>query len=210
MDDITVQVAYFAAPGPQNTAATLAAALRRARELDITRVVVASDTGATAGRVLDTFGADFRVTVVTNAPGLSLPVGKLHDYLPPFRALKRKLVQAGVKAVPVSLTEAQVAELRGRGATVLRIDWKRLAGFARIDLRALERIGVAVRVALCCAVAAHLEGALPAGEEALALAGTGFGGGGADTALVVRPAAEWRDWRVLETIVRPRESPPAE
>jgi hypothetical protein len=210
MDDTTVQVTYFSAPGPQNTAATLAAALKRARELGITRVVVASDTGATARQTLETFGADFQVTVVTNAPGLSLPIGKLHDYLPPFRALKQKLERAGVKAVPVSLTEAQVAELREKGATVLRIDWKRLAAFARIDLRAIERIGVAVRVALCCAVTAYLEGALPAGEQALALAGTGFGGGGADTAIVVRPAAAWRDWRVLETIVRPRESPPAE
>ncbi|MBI5489965.1 MAG: hypothetical protein HY905_21705 [Deltaproteobacteria bacterium] len=96
----------------------------------------------------------------------------------------------------------------GRRAWPLR--GPRLAAFARGDWHAVERIGVAVRVAVCVALAAHLDGQLPAGEEAVALAGTGFGGGGADTALVLRPAATWRDWRVLETIARPRESPPGE
>jgi hypothetical protein len=210
MDDITTTVTWFAEPGPQNTAATLAAALRRARELHLSRVVVASDTGKTAREVLAAFGKDFRVAVVTNAPNLALPVAKLHDYLPRFAEHKRALAKAGTQKIPASLSDAQVVELRGLGATVLRLDWKRLSTFARVDFRALERIGVAVRVALCIAVAAHIDGALPAGEDAIALAGTGFGGGGADTALVVRPAAAWRDWRVLETIARPRESPPSE
>ena len=37
-----------------------------------------------------------------------------------------------------------------------------------------------------------------------------FGGGGADTALVIRTGDTWADWRVLETICRPRVSPPSE
>jgi hypothetical protein len=210
MDDSTTTVTWFAEPGPQNTSATLAAALRRARELNLSRIVVASDTGKTAKQVLATFGKDFRVVVVTNAPNLALPVAKLHDYLPRFAEHKRALVAAGTEKIPASLSGAQVDDLRRAGATVLRLDWKKISAFARVDFRCIERLGVAVRVALCVAVAAYIDGALPAGEEVIALAGTGFGGGGADTALVVRPAAAWRDWRVLETIARPRESPPSE
>ena len=55
-----------------------------------------------------------------------------------------------------------------------------------------------------------LQGALPLESEVLALAGTGFGGGGADTAVVVRVAQRWPDWRLLEVLARPRVSPPSE
>ena len=210
MDDITTTVTWFAEPGPQNTAATLAAALRRARTLGLSHVVVASDTGKTAKDVLAAFGPEFRVVVVTNAPNLALPVAKLHDYLPRFADHKRALAAAGTRKIPASLSEAQVAELRAMGAAVLRMDWSKITAFAHADFRSLERIGVAVRVAVCITVTAHIDGALPTGQDVLALAGTGFGGGGADTALVMRPAAAWRDWRVLETIARPRVGPPSE
>ena len=210
MDDQQVTVTYYAEPGPQNTEPTLAAARRRAEALGLTRVVVATDTGKTARAARAAFGAPFGVVAVSNPPGVALPLGKLHDYLPRFREHREALVRQGLVKVPCSLTVDQVAELQQAGATVLRVDWKALQAFTRMDLRSMERIGVGVRVAVCCALAAVLAKAVPAGEDVVALAGTGFGGGGADTAVVIRTAAAWRDWRVLETIARPRESPPSE
>jgi hypothetical protein len=203
-------VTYFAEPGPQNTEATLREALRRAKELGVEHVVVASDTGKTAEETLRAFGSGFRVVVVTNPPGVALPVSKLHDYLPRFREHRQALEASGVQKVPCSLSEEKVAALREAGATVLRVDWKRVSAYARSDLRAIDRIGVGVRVALSVALCARLADVVPAGADLIGIAGTGFGGGGADTAIVVRTAAAWRDWRVLETIVRPRESPPSE
>jgi len=210
MDDQQVTVVYFAEPGPQNTEAVLAAARRRAEDLGLRRVVVATDTGRTARAARAAFGPPFRVAAVTNPAGAALPVAKLHDYLPRFREHRQTLERRGVTKVPCSLTARQAAELERVGVTVVRVDWKSIQAFCRMDLRAMEKIGVGVRVAVCCVVAAQLAGVVTAGEEVIALAGTGFGGGGADTAVVVRAAATWRDWRVLETIARPRESPPSE
>lgn len=210
MDDQRVTVTYFAEPGPQNTEATLAAARRRAEELGLRRLVVATDTGKTARATLAAFGPPFRVAAVTNPAGVALPVAKLHDYLPRFREHRAALERQGVGKVPCSLTAEQAAELERAGAAVVRVDWKAIQAFTRMDLRALEKVGVGVRVAVCCVLAARLAGVVAPGEETIALAGTGFGGGGADTAVVVRAAAAWRDWRVLETIARPRESPPSE
>jgi uncharacterized protein len=210
MEDQVLEVVLFAEPGPQNTERTLEIGRHRLRALSLSHVVVASDTGKTARRVLELFGADCSVVVVSNPAGLKLPLSKLHDYLPRFAAHRDALAQRGVQAVPVSLTVEDVAALESAGAKVVRVDWRRFQTFTRSGLQSLDSYGVGVRVALTICVAAHLEGVLPADAEVLALAGTGFGGGGADTAVVVRPARRWLGWRLLEVLARPRVSPPTE
>jgi hypothetical protein len=85
---------------------------------------------------------------VTNPAGVALPVAKLHDYLPRFREYRKALEQQGVTKVPCSLTAEQAAELERAGAAVVRVDWKAIQTFSRMDLRALEKIGVGVRVAV--------------------------------------------------------------
>lgn len=209
MDTQNCQNIYFAEPGPQNTDATFAAAQSRAGELGLRRLVIASDTGKTAREALEQF-ADWELIVVTNPAGLKLPIAKLHDYLPRFASWKQSFADAGQTTIPCSLSDSVVSELQAAGARVERIDWRQLVGYTRDGLRALDWIGVGVRVAVTVCVWAHLAGGLPAGVEVVGLAGTGFGGGGADTAVVVRTAKQWRDWRVLEIIARPRESPPTE
>jgi hypothetical protein len=137
-------------------------------------------------------------------------VTKLHGYLPRFAAHRDALAQRGVPAVPVSLAVQDATALESAGAKVVRVDWQRFQAFTGSGLRSLDWFGVGVRVALTICVAAYLEGVLPADAEMLALAGTGFGGGGADTAVVVRSARRWPDWRLLEVLARPRVSPPTE
>jgi len=209
VEDQAVTVTYLAEPGPHNTEATLEAALRRARELGISHVVVATDTGKTARRAREVFGDGFTFVAVTNSEKLRLPISQLHDYTDRFRSYRRELELAGVKSIPVGMTDAAMDALRDLGVEATRVDWKEFNRFVRRDVNALEIVGVAVRVAVTCAVWALINGDLPEGVDAISLAGTGFGGGGADTALVVRTGATWRDFRVLETVVRPRESPPS-
>lgn len=199
----------FAEPGPHNTDATLELAKGRAEELGITRVVVATDTGRTAKMAIERFGEGYQVVAVTNPAELRLPVARLHDYLPRFKAYRDDLAAKGVTEVRVGMTDEAMDELRDEGAHVSRIDWKKLYKYTKKGLDALDRIGVAVRVAVACTGWGYVVGAIAEDVEVVALAGTGFGGGGADTAIVVRTAAEWRDWRVLETICRPRVSPPS-
>ena len=210
MADLADRSRYFDEPGPQNTEETLAAALQRAQQLGLTTLIVASDTGKTPRRALELLAEGMQLIVVTNPANVALPLTKLHDYLPRFRKHRAALVAQGVERVPASLAPQVVDELQAAGATVLRIDWQALVKYVRMDLAAIDRIGVATRVAITVALWARIAGALPPGEEVVSVAGTGFGGGGADTALVIRAGETWRDWRVLETIVRPRVSPPSE
>jgi hypothetical protein len=200
----------FEEPGPQNTALTISAALQRGQALGLKTLVVATDTGKTARQVLLAASGSMAVVAVSNPAGMALPITKLHDYLPRFREYREALASKGMATVPASLSEAEAQQLRDQGATVLRVDWRKLAAFTRNDLRAIECIGVGVRVGVTVALASMLAGAINAGDDVVTLSGTGFGGGGADTALVVRTAARWRDWRVLEILARPRVGPPSE
>ncbi len=174
-------------------------------------MVVATDTGKTARRALELFPRPpFRVIAVSNPPGIDLPVESLHDYLPRFKEHRRALEERGIKSVPASLSASAQAALEQQGARVLRVDWPAVAELTQADLSALDRIGVGTRVGVTIALVAYLSGAVVADTEICTISGTGFGGGGADTALVLRSAAAWPDWRVLEIIARPRVSPPSE
>jgi uncharacterized protein len=210
MGDAAITVTYFTEPGPQNTPQTLQAAYERATALGIGHVIVASDSGKTALAVLEVFRPPAQVIAVTNPSGTSLPISMLHEYLPRFKEHKEKLKRQGLEEITCSLAEATCKELAQIGARVSRVDWEELQSFVGVDLSTIDIIGVGTRVALCCSAWAYLAKMVPANKEVLALAGTGFGGGGADTALIIRTGATWKDWRVLETIVRPRESPPSE
>jgi len=205
-----METIYYAEPGPQNTDTTLSRAREHAVSQEVQHVVIASDTGKTAKRALEVFGHDHTIVVVTNPPNLRLPVAKLHDYLSRFERHKQSLIDQGVQHVPCSLAEDTIAELRQAGATVTRIDWRKLQAFTRVGLQAVDRIGVGVRVALTTTLWACASNALPPDRDVISIAGTGFGGGGADTAIVVRTAKRFKDFRVLETLCKPRVSPPSE
>ena len=210
MSEQSVPTTYFDEPGAQHTDRTLQHARERGRALGLEHAVVASDSGKSARAALSALGEDFRVAVVTNPANLRLPVTKLHDYLPHFREYKQALLDRGVTAVACSLDDRVVTELEQAGATVSRIDWRRVQAFTRSGLGALDWIGVGVRVGLVITAWARQVGAIPADREVLALSGTGFGGGGLDTATVVRTAQRFRDFRVCEIVARPRIGPPSE
>jgi hypothetical protein len=210
MSEQSVTVTYFDDPGSHHTDRTLALAHERAGALGLTHTVVASDSGTSARAALTRFGPQHTVAVVTNPRGLRFPVDKLHDYLPHFEQYKRTLRERGLRTVPCSLSDEVAAELEQGGAIVLRIDWRRVQAFTRSSLGSLDWVGVGVRVGLVIAVWARLCEAIPADQEILTLSGTGFGGGGLDTATVVRTADRFRDFRICEVIARPRIGPPSE
>lgn len=203
-------IQYFDDPGPQNTQATLQAAHDRAEQLGIKHIVVASDTGKTARLVLDTFPTPYQVSIVTNPRGITLPVSALHDYLPHFKEYKEQYIQRGIQQVSCSFSDTVAIDFIRAGARVGRLDWAKLHAYAKMNFAAVECVGIGFRVALTCTIWAYLEGGVPANVEAIGIGGTGFGGGGADTALVIHTGETWREWRVLETLVRPRVSPPSE
>lgn len=210
MEDLSITTICFAEPGPHNTDTTLRVVLEHARRMSIEHVVIASDTGKTARRARELLGEGLHLVVVTNPVNLRFPVAKLHDYLPRFQKHKQALVDQGLTHVPCSLSADVVEQLEREGVTVRRIDWKRLQAFTRVGLGAVDRVGVGVRVGMTIAAWACVSGAIPPGVDVIAVAGTGFGGGGADTAVVVRTAKNWSGFQVLEILAKPRVGPPSE
>ena len=95
---------------------------------------MASDSSRSARAALAVPGKDLHVTVLNNPPKLRLPVTKLHDYLPHFREYRQALLDRGVTAVACSLDDRVVTEHEQAGATVSRIDWRRVQAFTRIGL----------------------------------------------------------------------------
>jgi len=179
----------FSQSGAANTQATLEAASRRARELEISEVVVATTTGETAFKALELFG-DARLIAVTYHCGFRQPFERVM----PDEAQK-SLQQKGVTVVSathaLSGVERSVAQrYQGIYPVLVIADTLRLFG---------QGTKVAVEVAVMAADAGALSG-----DDIIAVGGTASG---ADAALVIKPAHmnNFFDLRIREVICKPRQ-----
>ena len=185
MGHTIVPVTYFDAPGPANTATTLELGCKRATELDLRHVLVATTSGATAVQAARRFRG-FHVVAVTHSAGFA-------------------------HANQVELEQEHRAALVALGADILtcqhalggvnRAVRKKLGTYQldEIIAFALRTMGEGTKVACEIALMAADAGLVPAGEPALAIGGTGRG---ADTALVLLPtnAQTFFDLRVQEIV----------
>lgn len=188
------KITYFNSPGKDNTEATLNLALERVQGQGVRHVIVASSSGETATRILEIIDykkLDVQLVVVTYHTGF-LREGE--DSMPP--EIENYLKEQGVKFV------RQSHMLSG----VERSFSKRLGGASRVEavaeaLRSL--FGHGMKVCVEIAIMAADGGAVPL-EEAVAIGGRG---GGADTAVVLRPAHmnTFFDLQIKEIICIPRE-----
>jgi uncharacterized protein len=187
--DVIVGCLLFEKPGPANTDRTLEAAARRAGELGVRNVLVATTTGETALKALRRFEASSLVAV-THSAGFSGP--NTQELKPDLR---RRLERAGVR-----ILTAQHA-FGGVGRAVR----KKLGTYEIEEIMAytLRTFGQGTKVAVETALMAADAGLIPVGEPCVAVGGTWSG---ADTALVVSPAnaQTFFDLRVLEVIAKPR------
>jgi hypothetical protein len=184
------KIVYFEERGRQNTEQTLQLARDRAETLGIADIVVASYTGDTGVQVSQIFG-DRNIVVVAGVMG--------------FREPNK-----------VAMVEENKAIIEGNGGKVL------FAGHAfgmlgRAVHRRFEAIQVdevvahvlrlfspGVKVGCEIACMAADAGLIKAGEEIIAIGGSGKG---ADTAIVVKASNThtFFDTRILEIICKPRE-----
>ena len=171
----SIGITYFERPGKHNTEALLDASLKRAKELGLKHVVVASNSGDTASKAIERFSdLPAQITVVTSHCGFS---GEgLNDMSP---EAEKVLVEAGAKVIRASHALSGVE----------RSFTRKLGGCSRAEavsdvLRSLFGQGMKVCVEITLMAADN--GAIPCSDqEVLVVAGTGEG---ADTACVVRPA----------------------
>lgn len=186
-----VQCVYFDKPGPQNTEKTLEVALKRAEELGIRHIVVASTTGKTgAAAVAKLGGANRNVIVVTHSTGFAGP--NTQELLPEHR---EAILQGGGKILTCQHALGGINRAVRRKLGTYELD--------EIIAFVLRNFSQGVKVACEITLMAADAGLIPAGEEIIAIGGTGRG---ADTAAVILSAnaQDFFDLRVLELLCKPR------
>lgn len=184
---------YFDAPGAGNTEAILPAAIRRATALGLDHLVVASTSGRTGRRALELareLGYGGRIVVVAEHAGFKEPGVQL------MSAEARRELEAGGAQVVIG-THALSSAARS-----FRLKW---GGIDMLETIAetLRRFSAGVKVCVECCLMAADAGAIPVDRDVVVVAGSG---GGADSAIVVRPANQNRffELKIREIVGMPR------
>ncbi|MFC1971756.1 pyruvate kinase alpha/beta domain-containing protein [Chloroflexota bacterium] len=192
-----VKITYFEKPGDENTEATLALARKRAEELGIKTILVASTSGKTGARAMDALKG-FRIIVVSHSYGFR------ESDTRSFTEENRKIVESKGGRI---LTAAHAFGGISRAFRQSEIP-QAPATYVVGDLIAstLRVFSQGVKVTCEIATMAADAGLVRTDEEVIAIAGTGNAGSGADTAIVVKPdnAHRFFDLRVKELICKPR------
>ena len=184
-----VEVEYFPGPGPENTEEVLRIAKKRADELGIKNIVVASTTGETGMKAVQLLKGH-QVVVVTHSTGFREPNFQ-------------------------SLTEENRAKIIAGGGLIYTAQHA-FGGFNRAVRRqfntyqldeivayVLRTFGNGMKVAIEISMMAADGGLIRTNEDVISIGGSG---GGADTAIVFKPvnAQNFFDLRVREILCKPR------
>jgi hypothetical protein len=180
-------ILYFDTPGKVNTVSTLEAVRRRAGELGIREVVLATTHGYTVKKAAELFkGTDIRLVAVSicasfDEEGWTMSGGEREEL--------RKLgitVVTGMHSLGDDVSESFTESAPNR---VVR--------------ETLYRFCQGMKVAVEVAIMAAEAGAIGVAEEVIAVGGTNEG---ADTAIVLKPsyARKFSDIRIREIIAKPR------
>jgi len=172
-------ITYFEEPGPQNTEAVIAVVKERIAEGDIQSIVVASESGKTALGVAEAV-REVGVQVVCVAPYGGYQYVLKRTYPPMEKTVRDELDRLGVEVLDktpwifgCTFDTAFLGEYAP--GTIIHKFVSRAFGFG---------VKTCIEVALLAVEA----GALGCDEEVITVAGTGWQGGGADAAMVVKPA----------------------
>ena len=185
-DNVKKSIMYFSHPGPENTEAVIGEACRRAAELGIEEMVVATQEGSTAEKLADAF-PEGKITAVTYHSGTKEPF----DDILPGKA-RQRLESKGVRVLTcahaLSGAERAIDKIGGWAPLNLVAETLRIFG---------QGTKVCVEIALMAADAGYLSG-----KDIIAIGGSSRG---ADTALVITPANQNRMFalRVKEIISKP-------
>jgi uncharacterized protein len=193
---------YFDRPGPANTRDTLESCGRRAAELGLGSVVIASLRGESARLALEVLGGTgLELVAVTIPPGAFWTVGSLQNEIwndiPELRTQKESWENEGLERVRMDMDEETEAELTTAGVKVVRgtipfygIGTSLTARFGGMNFEqyfteALRLLSGGTIVCVEAVLMAADAGAVSTEDEVVAAAGTSMG---LDTALVVRPS----------------------
>jgi hypothetical protein len=189
MNEIGKSIFYFPESGPQNTDMTLRLAKKRAENLDIKNVVVASTTGSTGLKASEIF-KNYNLVVVSHVAGFRKPNAQSF-----IEECYEKIIQNGGKIVTAAHAFGGLGRAIHRSFGAIQVD--------EIIANTLRILGQGVKVACEVTCMAADAGLVKVDEEAVGIGGSG---GGADTALVLKPANTHTFFtiKIKELICKPR------
>jgi hypothetical protein len=186
-----VVVKYFESKGEINTDTTLKVARKRAEELGIRQIVIASTYGETGKKAIEIFkGLDVNLVVVTISYGFTKEGWIMQE------GVKKELESKGVKVLTC---------LHALGDDVGSSFSSKFGGHNPNEIVAevLRRFSQGMKVAVEITIMAAEAGLIDINQEAIAIAGTDRG---ADTAIVVKPssARDFLSFQIREILAKPR------
>ncbi len=184
-----VQCRYFRKPGPANAKGVMEAVSRRAGELKIKKVLVATNTGKTALDALEVLGKEIKIIAVSHVTGFLKP-----NHQEMSEESRHELESKGITVLTCQHAFGGV----GRGIR------NKLSTFQIDEIIAftLRTFGQGTKVAVELSLMAADAGLVRTDEDVISIGGTGKG---ADSALLLQPAnsANFFDLKVKEIICKP-------
>jgi len=180
---------YFHKPGGKNTRGVLEAVSKRAKELSIGKVLIASCSGRTAFEALKILDSDIAVITITHVTGYAKP-----DFQELDEKTRRELEAQGVKVLTCQHAFGGVGRGVRNKLNTYQVD--------EIMAYTLRVFGQGVKVAIEVTLMAADAGLVRTDEDVISLGGTAQG---VDSALVLKPAnsARFFDLKVREVICKP-------
>jgi hypothetical protein len=182
------KIVYFSKPGKQNTNQALRLAKRRAKELGIKTILVASTTGDTALKAMEAFkGA--RIVAVSHFTGMKEP--NVQEFSEESR---QRVISAGGSVLTATHT------FSGLGRA-MRKKFKMYL-FEETVANTLRLFGQGMKVVCEITLMAADAGLVRTDEDIIVIGGTGRG---ADTAVVLKPvnSEDFFDLKVREILCKP-------
>ncbi len=187
------EIYYFDEPGPQNTEETINIAHKRAKELGIDQIVVASTHGKTAHKVLDIFqDIKGKIVVVTISQAFEKEGWTMKENI------RRELIERGA-------TVLTTLHALGDDVNTSFAPNQKVTAYNTVVRETLYRFCQGMKVCVEIILMAAESGAIDINKEAIAIAGTNEG---ADTAIVVKPAyaRNFLDLEIREILAKPRKA----
>ena len=182
------KIVYFEKAGPENTEATLHIARKRAEELGIKSILIASTTGSVAAKAVEILKG-LKVVLVSHSTGFTEP------NIQRFTEQNRKIVESkgGVVLTATHVFAGLSRALRNKTNT---------AGVGDLVAETLRIFGQGAKVACEISMMAADAGLVRTDETIISVGGTGKG---ADTALVLTPVTSQNffDLKIKEILCKP-------
>jgi hypothetical protein len=185
------KILYFEKPGEQNQKKLIEFAKKRAAELEIYNIVVATTHGRTALAVKEAFDEETNVVAVSIAEGFSMREGWC------MKPEERKLLkEKGIKV----LTAGHALGDGVASAFAEKYGGKPVEEIVRDTF---YRFGQGMKVCVEIVLMAADSGLTPMDKEIMAIGGTGSG---ADTCIIVKPAypRTFFELEIREILAKPR------